>query len=111
MLNTAEPTIVPTPMSPSVMNVPMAFTNNSGADVAAAINVAPATSFDIESAKMQHVNFDSFTLNSYFLYIYVYTYTRTEHKNMLPSGVNISFLCNFVEKMDTEKIIERDLKY
>ena len=54
MLNTAEPTIVPTPMSPSVMNVPMAFTNNSGADVAAAINVAPATSFDIESAEMQH---------------------------------------------------------
>lgn len=53
MLNTAEPTIVPTPMSPSVMNVPMAFTNNSGADVAAAINVAPATSFDIESAEMQ----------------------------------------------------------
>jgi len=51
MLNTAEPTIVPTPMSPSVMNVPMAFTNNSGADVAAAINVAPATSLDIESAE------------------------------------------------------------
>jgi hypothetical protein len=34
-----------------VMNVPMAFTNNSGADVAAAINVAPATSLDIESAE------------------------------------------------------------
>jgi len=38
-------------MSPSVMNVPIAFTNNSGADVAAAINVAPATSLDIESAE------------------------------------------------------------
>lgn len=47
MLKTAEPTIVPTPMSPSVINVPMTFTNNSGADVAAAIKVAPATSFDM----------------------------------------------------------------
>lgn len=50
MLNTADPTIVPTPISPSVMKVPIALTNNSGAEVAAAINVAPATSFDIESA-------------------------------------------------------------
>lgn len=50
MLNTAEPTMVPTPMSPSVMNVPITLTNSSGADVAAAMNVAPATSFDILSA-------------------------------------------------------------
>lgn len=53
ILNTAEPTIVPTPMSPSVMNVPIAFTNSSGADVAAAIKVAPATSLDIESAEIE----------------------------------------------------------
>lgn len=45
MLKTAEPTMVPTPMSPSVMKVPMTLTNSSGADVAAAMNVAPATSF------------------------------------------------------------------
>lgn len=50
MLNTADPTIVPTPMSPSVMNVPITFTKSSGAEVAAAINVAPATSADIFSA-------------------------------------------------------------
>lgn len=50
ILNTAEPTIVPTPMSPSVMNVPITLTNNSGADVAAAMNVAPATSLDISNA-------------------------------------------------------------
>lgn len=50
ILKTAEPTIVPMPMSPSVMNVPITFTKSSGADVAAAINVAPATSFDIFNA-------------------------------------------------------------
>lgn len=50
MLKTAEPTIVPTPMSPSVIKVPITFTNSSGADVAAAMNVAPATSFDICNA-------------------------------------------------------------
>lgn len=54
MLNTADPTIVPTPISPSVIKVPMALTNNSGAEVAAAINVAPATSFDIESAAKRY---------------------------------------------------------
>lgn len=41
ILNTAEPTIVPIPISPSVINVPMTFTNNSGLLVAPAINVAP----------------------------------------------------------------------
>lgn len=50
MLNTAEPTMVPMPMSPSVMNVPITFTKSSGADVAAAMNVAPATSLDIFKA-------------------------------------------------------------
>lgn len=50
MLKTAEPTMVPMPMSPSVMNVPMQLTNSSGADVAAAMNVAPATSLDISRA-------------------------------------------------------------
>lgn len=50
ILNTADPTMVPTPMSPSVMNVPMTLTNSSGAEVAAAMNVAPATSFDIFNA-------------------------------------------------------------
>lgn len=83
MLNTAEPTIVPTPMSPSVMNVPMAFTNNSGADVAAAINVAPATSFDIESAEMQR--------QSWFTFIIFYTHilhAKCESPNIL--GVKYS---------------------
>lgn len=50
ILNTALPTIVPKPISPSVMKVPITLTNNSGADVAAAMNVAPATSFDIFNA-------------------------------------------------------------
>uniref|UniRef100_A0A182JFE6 Uncharacterized protein n=1 Tax=Anopheles atroparvus TaxID=41427 RepID=A0A182JFE6_ANOAO len=50
ILKTAEPTMVPTPMSPSVMNVPITLTNSSGAEVAAAMNVAPATSLDMFSA-------------------------------------------------------------
>lgn len=50
MLNTAEPTMVPIPMSPSVMNVPMTFTNNSGLLVAPAIKVAPQISLDIFKA-------------------------------------------------------------
>lgn len=44
-LNTAEPTTVPTPMSLFVMNVPTEFMNNSGLDVAAAMNVAPTSKF------------------------------------------------------------------
>ena len=36
ILNTALPTIVPKPISPSVINVPITFTKSSGADVAAA---------------------------------------------------------------------------
>lgn len=43
-LNTAEPTTVPTPMSLCVINVPTELMNNSGLDVAAAMNVAPTTS-------------------------------------------------------------------
>jgi len=61
MLNTAEPTMVPTPKSPSVMKVPMTLMNNSGLELAAAITVAPATS--------------SVTLSSvvrYFTFVYVY---------------------------------------
>lgn len=53
MLNTADPTIVPTPRSPSVMNVPTIFMNNSGLEVAAAINVAPATSSVIPSSRIK----------------------------------------------------------
>ncbi len=37
MLKTADPTTVPTPMSPFVINVPTQFINNSGLDVAAYI--------------------------------------------------------------------------
>lgn len=55
MLNTAEPTIVPTPMSPSVMKVPMTLTKSSGAEVAAAIKVAPATSADIFKAETTEI--------------------------------------------------------
>jgi hypothetical protein len=40
----AEPTIVPTPRSDSVMNVAMILIQSSGVDVAIAMNVAPATS-------------------------------------------------------------------
>lgn len=50
ILNTAEPTIVPIPISPSVMNVPMTFTNNSGLLVAPAIKVAPQISLDMFNA-------------------------------------------------------------
>lgn len=50
ILNTAEPTIVPMPISPSVINVPITFTNNSGLLVAPAINVAPQISLDIFNA-------------------------------------------------------------
>lgn len=55
MLNTAEPTIVPTPISPSVIKVPITLTKSSGADVAAAINVAPATSTDIFNAEKMYI--------------------------------------------------------
>lgn len=50
ILKTAEPTIVPIPMSPSVINVPITLTNNSGLLVAPAINVAPQMSLDIFNA-------------------------------------------------------------
>lgn len=47
ILKTAEPTIVPTPMSPSVMNVATQLMNSSELDEATAMNVAPAMSFFI----------------------------------------------------------------
>lgn len=47
ILNTAEPTMVPTPISPSVMNVATQLMNNSELELATAMNVAPAMSFFI----------------------------------------------------------------
>ena len=44
MLNTAEPNMVPVPMSSSEMNTPINEVNSSGAEVPMAINVAPAMS-------------------------------------------------------------------
>lgn len=44
ILNAAEPTIVPTPMSPCVINVPTILMKSSGEEVPTAIIVAPATS-------------------------------------------------------------------
>lgn len=58
MLKTAEPTMVPTPISPSVMNVPITLTKSSGAEVAAAMKVAPATSADMFSAA-KYINLDN----------------------------------------------------
>lgn len=46
-LKTALPTTVPTPMSPSVMNVPTTLIKRSGLDTTAAMKVAPTTSSDI----------------------------------------------------------------
>ncbi|KAH9420283.1 hypothetical protein DERP_011197 [Dermatophagoides pteronyssinus] len=44
ILKTAEPSIVPVPISSFDMNTPIIDVNSSGADVPIAINVAPATS-------------------------------------------------------------------
>lgn len=44
VLNMADPTTVPTPISDWVINVPTQLTKNSGAEVAMAMNVAAATS-------------------------------------------------------------------
>ena len=44
MLNAVEPTMVPTPTSPLVMKTPMTDVNSSGAELPAAMNMAPATS-------------------------------------------------------------------
>lgn len=54
--------IVPMPISPSVIKVPITFTNSSGALVAAAINVAPATSLDIFRAMGKGHNCQSLVL-------------------------------------------------
>ena len=44
ILKTAEPSIVPVPISSFDMNTPIIDVNSSGADVPIAMNVAPATS-------------------------------------------------------------------
>ena len=44
ILNTADPTIVPRPMSLFVIKTPITEVNNSGAELPAAMKVAPATS-------------------------------------------------------------------
>ena len=44
ILNTADPTIVPVPTSPLAMKTPRIAVNNSGAELPAAMKVAPATS-------------------------------------------------------------------
>ena len=44
ILNTAEPRIVPVPMSSSDIKTPISEVNNSGAEVPIAIKVAPAMS-------------------------------------------------------------------
>ena len=49
-LNTADPTMVPVPISLSEMNTPIIEVNNSGAEVPMAINVAPAISDGISRA-------------------------------------------------------------
>ena len=51
-LNTAEPTIVPIPISEPT-KTPIIEVNNSGADVPIAKKVAPATSLDNFSANYQ----------------------------------------------------------
>lgn len=55
MLNTADPTIVPTPISPWVTNVPTLFINSSGLELATAINVAPAMSSFIFSPEKDDI--------------------------------------------------------
>lgn len=46
VLNISEPMIVPSPISEFVNNVLIVFVKNSGIDVAVAIKVAAATSFE-----------------------------------------------------------------
>lgn len=57
ILNTADPTMVPTPRSPCVTNVPTQLINNSGLELAVAINVAPAMSSDMLRATTNLINF------------------------------------------------------
>lgn len=62
ILHTALPTTVPIPRSDSVRYVPITLTNISGAQVAVAMNVAPATSGD----RCKSVNLnqsDKFSIN------------------------------------------------
>lgn len=54
-LNTALPTIVPTPISPRITKTPMTLVKSSGDDVAIPINVAPAISLSKWSSKILHI--------------------------------------------------------
>ena len=54
-LNTAEPTIVPIPISEPA-KTPITEVNNSGADVPIAKNVAPAMSLGNFSASIHHIH-------------------------------------------------------
>ena len=59
-LNTAEPRIVPVPISSSEMNTPIKLVNNSGAEVPMAIKVAPAISegsFNAEKKQTGIINY------------------------------------------------------
>lgn len=47
ILNTADPTMVPTPRSPWVTKVLTQLTNNSGLELAVAMKVAPTISVSI----------------------------------------------------------------
>lgn len=67
ILNTAEPTIVPIPISPSVINVPMTFTKSSG------LLVAPAKNYKRTFMLMAASGFGGlwYTLERYYLPINV----------------------------------------
>lgn len=52
MLNTALPTIVPSPSVPPVTRMVTTAVNSSGADEPAAMKVAPATSSESDSASL-----------------------------------------------------------
>lgn len=54
VLNISEPMMVPKPMSDSSISVDIVFVKNSGIDVAVAINVAAATSFDRLRSSQMH---------------------------------------------------------
>lgn len=87
ILNTAEPTIAPTPKSPSVTKVPITLMNNSGLEVAAAITVAPATS----SVTLRSVErFRSFYLNS-FVFVRKLERKRETQPNAKNYNINIKY--------------------
>lgn len=58
ILKTADPRMVPVPISSFDMNTPITDVNNSGAEVPIAMNVAPATSAgNFNSASKKHYIF------------------------------------------------------